>query len=61
MVAYRVYRLGTHDRRIISAEVIEAANDEDAMTAARKLLKDSDLEIWTESRRVGELHATPRR
>jgi hypothetical protein len=27
------------------------------MSEARKLLKDHDLEIWTESRRVGELQA----
>jgi hypothetical protein len=61
MPAYRVYSLGALDRRIVSVEVVEAANDEDAMSAARKLLKDHDLEIWTESRRVGELRASPRR
>jgi hypothetical protein len=61
MAAYRVYRLGTHDRRIVSVEVVEAADDAGAMSAARKLLKDHDLEIWTGSRRVGELQASPDR
>lgn len=61
MAAYRVYRLGTPDRRIVSVEVIDAADDEAAMSEARKLLKDHDLEIWTESRRVGELQASPSR
>jgi hypothetical protein len=61
MPNYRVYRLESHDRRIMNVEVIEAADDEAALSAAGKLLKDHDLEIWTESRRVGELRVGPRR
>jgi hypothetical protein len=53
--------LGTLDRRIVSGEAFDAADDEAAISEARKLLKDRDLEICTESRRVGELQATPSR
>jgi hypothetical protein len=61
MPAYRVYRFDTLSRRVVGIEVIYVANDEAAMSAARKILKDHDLEIWTESRRVGELQGNPPR
>lgn len=56
MPAYRVYTVGL-DGRAADIEVIDAATDADAMTAARKLLNNRDLEIWTGSRRVGKLEA----
>jgi len=39
-------------------EMIGAVNDEAAVSAARKLLNDRDLEIWTGSRHVGALQAS---
>jgi len=56
MAAYRVYTLGD-DRVVMRVNVIEARTDAEALTAAKQLLKDRDLEVWTGSRRVDGLKA----
>jgi hypothetical protein len=58
MRAYRIYFLDRLTRKIVSIDGVEAETDEAAMAAAHKLLKDQDLEVWTSSRRVGELKAS---
>jgi hypothetical protein len=39
--------------RLVDAAVIYASTDEEALGIARRRLKESDLEIWTGTRRVG--------
>jgi hypothetical protein len=55
MADYRVYTIGLKEGRIIDSRLIEAATDEEAMAAAAKFLKENTLEVWTGTKRVGEL------
>jgi len=57
MPTYRAYRLDEH-RRIITAEWIEASNDESAVSEAREDLCQEDipsLEVWLGTRLVDEI------
>jgi hypothetical protein len=51
---YRAFILDANDR-IVRAEVLSAASDEDAMAAAQPLSLEADIEIWRGSRRIGRV------
>lgn len=55
---YRLYCLDRHDK-ISTAEWIEAASDDAAVTAARALAKPSDSELWLRNRLIDRIPAAP--
>ena len=58
MKPYRVYCFDGASR-IVSAEWIEAANDADALKAARELMDCFRMEVWEKERLVGRLEPAP--
>ena len=63
MAAYRLYRFDGSGH-IHTSEVVEAANDADAIRLAGVLLADGSGELWLEQRMITRLgkslhHATP--
>jgi hypothetical protein len=51
MPGYRLYIVGT-DGRFSNVEVIESANDQEAIEKSRQLIDGHDLELWDRGRRV---------
>ena len=58
MAIYRMYTVGENGR-LVDAAIIHAENDEEALAVARGSLGDRDLDVWTGTRRVALLSATP--
>ncbi|SFM27251.1 hypothetical protein SAMN03159423_0337 [Bradyrhizobium sp. NFR13] len=54
MPDYRAYIVGG-DGRFQGFEVIEAADDEEAVNAARKFVDGHDVEVWYLDRKVAVL------
>jgi hypothetical protein len=51
MTKYRVYEVGA-DGRFIGFEPMICADDEEAIETARRLFKDSHIEVWSGPRLV---------
>ena len=58
MPTYRLYCLDGQGK-IMTAEWLEASDDEQAMALARDARKPSPCEIWDRNRLVGRLEADP--
>ncbi len=60
MANYRIILLG-HDGYLIESTFVNCADDQGALSAARKMLRtfDAAIEVWDGSRKVGHLEADP--
>ena len=52
---YRVYKLSGYTGRIVKADVVEAADDVEAMQKAEEDLDCPQCEVWDRARKVGSI------
>jgi hypothetical protein len=55
MTVYRVYAVGREGQVLGFPQVIECADDAEALREAHRLLNDHDLEVWEDVRFVHRL------
>ena len=61
-ISYRIYVLGEGGHRFLRApEVVECANDKEAVEKAAQLAAGFDVEIWDHKRFVARLPSSPPR
>jgi hypothetical protein len=59
MSHYRLYYLNAVHDRIEFAEDVEASDDSEALKAARMLITDRPIEVWSGARKVGRCEPPP--
>ena len=55
MAQYRIYSVGREGQVLGPAQVIECADDAEALREAHQLLNGPDLEVWDDARLVHRL------
>ena len=59
MAEYRIYHLDRQTAKVTSpGTVLNEANDDLAMAAAKKLVNGLDVEVWQAARKVGLIKST---
>jgi hypothetical protein len=58
MPEYRAYIVGS-DGHFSNFQVVECADDDEAMEQARQLVDGHDIELWQRARKIATFHHKP--